>query len=175
MSDFDPMEPFMEARDEFEARTIVAVLEDAGLEARIFVLGNLGLPHSLTPGSTGIPVHVRRSKIAQARRALDASREVGASVDWESIDMGDEPPPTQARSPFFRTIRRAGLVVLSAALITATVAWALGAPAHVVSSSFGMALLISFLLIATAAVVREWSEQRASAERPSDEGPGGVD
>lgn len=163
MSDFDPMVPLLEARSEFEARTIVAVLEDSGLEARVFVLGNLGLPHALTPGSGGIPVHVRRSRIAQAQRVIEASREVGASVDWESVDIGDEPPSAPGRAPSLRVILRAAMVVIAAGVLTAIVAFVIGAGPSVISRAFGIALVLSFLLIAIAALLREWTERHTGA------------
>ncbi len=163
MSDFDPMEPLMEARDEFEARTIVAVLEDAGIEARVFVLGNLGLAHSLTPGCAGVPVHVRRSRLAQARRALEASRELGASVDWDSVDVGDEVPSDARNRLTLRSVWWAGVIVLGAGAAAVVVATAMGATSVVASQAFGAALLGSFAIMATAAFLRDWHERRAES------------
>lgn len=173
MSDFDPMVPFMNARDEFEARTIVAVLEDAGLEARIFVLGNLGLPHSMGPGVTGVPVHVRRSRVAQAQRVLDESREVGASVDWESVDIGDERPTPPRRAPSMGAIARSAMIVLLAGFVTAIVAWWMNATAIVTSRAFGMALVSAFLLIVASAFIREWNDRDRGDEASTPDGSDG--
>jgi len=176
MNDFDPMETLMEAGSEFEARTIIAVLEDAGIEARIFVLGNLGLPHALTPGARGVPVHVRRSQLERARQALAESREVGASVDWESVDVGDEPPPPARRAPSRLMLARAAGVVLVAGIVTVVVARIMGAKGSALSRSLVTVLGIAFLLIVISLAVREFVESRDRSPRSDGpEGDGGGD
>ena len=85
----DPLVTVHEARNEFEARTVAAVLEAAGVPASVFVLANFGLPTPLSPGATGIAVQVHSSRLHAARAALEANRELGASVDWDSVDVGE--------------------------------------------------------------------------------------
>lgn len=157
MSDFDPMEPFMEASSEFEARTVIAVLEDAGIEANIFVLGNLGLPHALTPGAKGVPVYVRRSQRALAERALAESRQIGASVDWESVDFGDAPsPPMPRRAPRLWTIiGRSAVVAVAAGAVASLVAWAMGASSVAATEAIATVIVLCFILMIASLGVRE--------------------
>lgn len=146
MSDFDPLVPLVDAENEFEARTIIAVLEDAGFEARIFVLGNLGLPRGLAPGARGVPVMVRRSKLDEARVALAESRALGASVDWASVDVGDEMPRWPARGGWMRRLVRLGAVVLLVAIAATFVAVLFGATRSASVRIFTITCALAFVV-----------------------------
>lgn len=162
MSDFDPLVPFVDAQGEFEARTIVAVLEDAGIEGHVFVLGDLGLTTSISPGGRGVPVFVRRSMVDRARQVLAESREIGASVDWDSIDVGEE-PPFPPRRRMMRSLVHAFAVMLLVGGAAATAMLLLGASAPVTTRAFFLTLAAAFVVMVIWAGVREWTGTRGAA------------
>lgn len=156
MTDFDPLVTLTEVSGEFEAGMIVAILEDAGIEAHIFVLGNLGLPMPLSPGARGIPVQVRQSQLEQARAALAESKEIGASVDWESVDVGEEPPfPPRRRT--LRSLVRLAAIALFVGGAAAIVAGGLGADVSVASRTFAITCVIALVVAAVIEGRREWA------------------
>jgi len=162
MSDFDPLVPFVDAQDEFEARTIIAVLEDADIEGHVFVLGNLGLPASISPGVRGVPVFVRRSMVDRARRVLAESREIGASVDWDSIDVGEEPefPP---RRRMFRSLLQGFALLLLIGGGVAVIMLLVGAGTSTTTRAFFLTFAAAFALMAIWSGVREWRSTRDEA------------
>lgn len=173
MSDFDPLVTLIETGGEFEARTIVAVLEDAGIEAHVFVLGNLGLPQPLSPGARGIPVMVRQSRREFAERVLAESRELGASVDWESVDVGDEPPfPPRRRG--LRSIMVLGSGVLLVAAAASMTAVGLGASQSSSARIFMITVAVAFVTLAISSGMREWRDARRDSHDRAHgpEGPG---
>src|SRR5687768_5330707 len=72
---------------EFEANTIVAVLEDAGIKAFAFSTMRAALP--LNQPLTGVPVQVRRMDFDRAQRALKQNVADSVDLDWDSVDVGD--------------------------------------------------------------------------------------
>ncbi|MBX3354609.1 MAG: hypothetical protein KF724_02800 [Phycisphaeraceae bacterium] len=157
--------PLLEAGGEFEARTIVAVLEDAGIEAHIFVLGNLGLPHSLTPGSTGIPVMVRQSSVEQAKAALEASKQLGASVDWDSVDVGPEPEFPPRRRRLKTVIAMGGIAILLAGGVALSAAM-FGVTSSTASKIFVFTLAAAFVTAVISSALRELRQQPKPADWP---------
>lgn len=156
MSDFDPLVTLMEANGEFEARMIVAVLEEAGIEAHVFVLGNLGLPMPLSPGSRGTPVQVRKSALEAARAALKENRELGASVDWDSVDVGAEPPFLPRRRSLRSFVRLAAMALLIGGAASA-IAAVLGANMSVTARVFMISCVATLIVTAILEGMREWN------------------
>lgn len=72
---------------EFEANTIVAVLEDAGIKAFAFSAIRAALP--LSERLTSVPVQVRRIDFDRAQRALKQNVADSVDLDWDSVDVGD--------------------------------------------------------------------------------------
>lgn len=157
MTEFDPLVTLIEVATEFEARTIVAVLDDSGIEAHVFVLGNLGLPMSLSPGARGVPVQVRASALAAARTALEESLQRGASVDWDSVDVGDEPPFVPRRRTL-RSLVRLGAVALLAGGAAAGVALSFGTGPSLTMRTFTITCLITLAVVAVISGLREWNQ-----------------
>jgi hypothetical protein len=83
---------------EFEAHAIVAVLEDAGIEAVAFGAMRAVLP--LSEKLTPVPVQVRARDLERAREALKQNQEDSVDVDWNEVDVGervDDLPLTQRK------------------------------------------------------------------------------
>lgn len=80
------------AATEFEAQAVAAVLEEAGVDAVAFPLSTngLGVGMSLASGALGVPVQVREEDVERAERALKENAFLAASVDWDSVDVGEE-------------------------------------------------------------------------------------
>lgn len=71
----------------FEAETIAAALRDQGVEARVMV------SNAAYAGLTNLNsarVMVRQDQIIQAQAALAVIQERGSSIDWDSVDVGDD-------------------------------------------------------------------------------------
>lgn len=86
--DPDSLVTLLTADSQFAAHTIVAVLEDAGIEAVAFDATAAGLGLGLNSGMIGVPVQVRRADLDQARAALDKNASDSIDVDWNAIDVG---------------------------------------------------------------------------------------
>ena len=99
MSDQDPDElvTLHVAANEFEARTIVAILEDREVKAVAFPtsLQTLGLDCAGVGMMSGIPVQVRFSDLERGRAALRANQFLADSVDWDAVDVGEEDPEAE--------------------------------------------------------------------------------
>jgi hypothetical protein len=80
------------AASDFEAQTIAAVLRDGGVEAAVFgaALGAFGLTGSGSRLLGGVPVQVRAGDLDRAKGVLRANQYRADSVDWDSVDVGDE-------------------------------------------------------------------------------------
>lgn len=79
------------AASEFEARTVASVLEEAGIEAVVFPTAISMLGFQLAAQALGgIPVQVRPEDEERARGALRLHKYIASSVDWDSVDVGDE-------------------------------------------------------------------------------------
>lgn len=95
---------------EFEAQTLVVVLEEAGIPASAFGSVRSTLP--LGARFTGVPVQVRRGDLERARVVLERRRTESADIDWDAVDLGaredDVPPARPGRMP---VLARLGFLV----------------------------------------------------------------
>jgi hypothetical protein len=91
-ADPDILVPLTYARTEFEAHTIAAALESAGIPSQVFAMtaGALQLGSGLTDP---IRVMVRRRDLEEAGRTLRAVRQESIDIDWSEVDVGDESLP----------------------------------------------------------------------------------
>ena len=80
----------MVCRNELEAQTIRALLEDAGIPAFVFEKGGLGigLTHS-TSRIGGVQIQVPAGRIEEARSTLKLVEVDAARIDWNEIDVGE--------------------------------------------------------------------------------------
>lgn len=119
----------VEASTAFEAQTIIAVLADSDIRAFSFAAGPLGFAGSMSGIDARMPVQVAAADLDRARAALKEARLIGASIDWDSVDVG-EPEPDRGvlrslldalRSPLFaarmRTLLIAVLVLLVCVIV----------------------------------------------------------
>ena len=105
---------------EFEANVLVAVLEEAGIEAFAFGAMRAALP--LSERLTSVPVQVRRRDLEQAKAALAQNVADSVDLDWDEVDVGerdDNLPLTQRNG--LPLIPRIGLltVILIVAIVAA--------------------------------------------------------
>ncbi|MBL9121796.1 MAG: hypothetical protein JNL80_17965 [Phycisphaerae bacterium] len=79
-----------EAPNEFAARSLVIVLEEAGIPAHTFGAGQLpNIPNLTTGKARGVAVHVARGDEAEARELLEDLPQRASDIDWDAIDVGD--------------------------------------------------------------------------------------
>lgn len=100
----------MEASTEFEAQTIAAVLEDAGIKAQVFALG-AALGMGMGPAFGRVLVQVGERDVEPARAALKDARFIGASVDWDSVDIDDSQAEVERPALPARFLARLGFLV----------------------------------------------------------------
>lgn len=108
-----------EARNEFEARCVQSVLEDAGIRSVTLPTGQAIFGFPMRVGSM-VPVRVLPDDLTRARQAIAEARWVGRSVDWDDVDVGEMPPEVArmlARSRSDAWIRRGILGVAWAAIL----------------------------------------------------------
>ncbi len=82
---------------EFEAATKAAVLEEAGIEAFTFGAVHASLP--LPTKFLQVPVQVRAAALDRAKAALAENKVESASVDWDSVDVGEREDTLPLRKP----------------------------------------------------------------------------
>jgi len=91
-NDPDQLVTITTATSEFTAHILIAVLEDAGVQA--FTFGSTGTTLGVAGQSTnprwGAPVQVRRSDLDTARDILLANRRDSIDIDWDQVDVGTE-------------------------------------------------------------------------------------
>ena len=79
-----------EAPNEFAARSLVIVLEEAGIPAHTFGAGQLPhIPNLTTGQARGVAVHVARGDEADARELLEDLPQRASDIDWDAIDVND--------------------------------------------------------------------------------------
>ncbi len=80
------------AASEFEAQTVAAILRDREIDVAVFsaAIGTLGLDAVGARLLGGIPVQVRMSDLERANDALRENKFLSDSVDWDSVDVGNE-------------------------------------------------------------------------------------
>jgi len=84
--------------NEFAAESVVAVLDEAGIPAWTFGLGQAALP--LGERLIGVPVQVRKADLERAKEALKQQVADSVDIDWDSVDVGeraDDLPLTSRR------------------------------------------------------------------------------
>jgi hypothetical protein len=95
-----------EVPSEFQARSLVIVLEDAGIRAFTFGAGELPHVANLTTGKVrGVTVHVARRDEPAARALLNELPTRTGEIDWDAIEVGEEeeserPDETKRASSF---------------------------------------------------------------------------
>lgn len=85
-----------EARSEFEAETIRAVLKDAGILSVALPSGSGVFGFPLTAQGLTVPVRVLPHDYDRAREVLAHARFIGRSVDWDDADVGEMLPEVRA-------------------------------------------------------------------------------
>jgi hypothetical protein len=89
-ADPDQLVTITTATSEFVAQILVAILDDAGIDA--FTFGSTGTTLGMTGHSTlkgwGLPVQVRRRDVDAAKAALQANRRDSVDIDWDMVDVG---------------------------------------------------------------------------------------
>ncbi len=111
------------ATSEFTAHILVAILEEAGVDARTFgstgtTLGISGLSQS---PRWGVPVQVRRGDLEQARAALQANRRDSIDIDWDMVDVGTS-GATSAGPHHPPVLPRVGWVIAAALVLVGLLA-----------------------------------------------------
>jgi type III secretory pathway lipoprotein EscJ len=84
---------------EFEAETLVAVLDEAGIKAVSYGTPNYIYPLTVTP--LGVPVQVRRVDLERAQAAIKQNVADSVDLDWDEVDVGqpqDDAEPTDAET-----------------------------------------------------------------------------
>ena len=71
MNDGDTLETLLKVRSAFEAESIVALLADAGIEAHVFDIADIGIPLGLNPTAARVPIQVPAGRIEEARKAKE--------------------------------------------------------------------------------------------------------
>jgi hypothetical protein len=105
-----PLATAVDAASEFEARTIVVVLEDAGIRAFVFPLADLPIPDPFTGRARTVPVQVAAGDLERARTVLAENRRDAAQIDWDELGT-DDPPPTPLGAGPLRALSRALVAV----------------------------------------------------------------
>lgn len=89
-----------EAPSEFAARSLIIVLEEAGITAVTFGAGQLPSIPTLTSGrARGVAVHVARRDEHRARVIVDELPRRASDIDWESIDVGESNDADESAGP----------------------------------------------------------------------------
>ncbi len=80
------------ATSDFEAQTIAAILRDREIDVAVFsaAIQAFGLDGAGSRMLGGIPVQVRAQDLERAQAALRANKFLADSVDWDSVDVGEE-------------------------------------------------------------------------------------
>ena len=88
--DPDQLTTITTATSEFSAQLLVAILNDAGIEA--FAFGSTGTALGITGQSTnprwGVPIQVRRKDVEAAKTILLANKRDSVDIDWDMVDVG---------------------------------------------------------------------------------------
>ena len=91
MNDGDTLQTLLKVRSAFEAESIVALLDDAGIEAHVFDIADVGIPIGLNPAAARVPIQVPASRIEDAHKAIQQARLEASTIDWSAVDVGPTP------------------------------------------------------------------------------------
>src|SRR5688572_3109245 len=80
----------------FQAGIIVAVLDEAGIQA--FSFDGLSALYPLGQRLTPAVVQVRRADLERARAALNQNVADSVDIDWDEVDVGEPEETVTARS-----------------------------------------------------------------------------
>lgn len=80
------------ATSDFEAQTVAAILRDREIDVAVFsaAIQAFGLDGTGNRMLGGIPVQVRAEDLERAKAALRSNKFLADSVDWDSVDVGEE-------------------------------------------------------------------------------------
>ena len=86
------------ATSEFTAHILIAILDDAGIEAMSFgsTGTTLGVTGQIANPRWGVPVQVRRRDADAAKAVLLANRRDSIDIDWDMVDVGQSGPHTSS-------------------------------------------------------------------------------
>ncbi|MHC4993099.1 MAG: putative signal transducing protein [Planctomycetota bacterium] len=118
--DHDDLVVLTKARSELEAQAVVAMLEDAGIDAVAFGAGESIFGFAAVRPGAGVPVQVRQVDLQAARDVLAEARADATSHADEATDEPFSPParmPWPARIAFGFTVAIVLLVVLGMILV----------------------------------------------------------
>jgi hypothetical protein len=134
--DAGAMPTAFEARSEFEAQCVRAVLEDAGIACVVVPSGTAIFGFPLRAGGRTIPVRVLPDDLSRAKQAISEAKFVGRSIDWDEVDLGEEGPDVARTLSRTRRVRRTRMVVAAIVWIF-LIAVALSAVAGLVRAVVG--------------------------------------
>ena len=80
-----------ETRTAFEAETIAAALRERGVDARVFDSATTQAWGMAISGVSGAKVVVLEHQADEARKAMEEVRVESASIDWDAVELGDDP------------------------------------------------------------------------------------
>jgi hypothetical protein len=88
--DPDQLTTITTATSEFSAQLLVAILNDAGIEAFAFAgTGTtLGGYWQSTNPRWGVPIQVRRKDVEAAKTTLLANKRDSVDINWDMVDVG---------------------------------------------------------------------------------------
>jgi hypothetical protein len=92
--DPDQLVTITTATSEFTAHLLIAILDDAGIEAMSFgsTGTTLGVTGQIANPRWGVPVQVRRRDADAAKAVLQANRRDSIDIDWDMVDVGPAGP-----------------------------------------------------------------------------------
>ncbi len=102
----------------FEAHTLAAVLQDAGVEA--VVMGTTPWAGVPLDASSRVAVQVRRELAERARLVLEANVSDSIDIDWDEIDVGQR-EDTLPLSPVGRMPVPARIALVVATILVAII------------------------------------------------------
>jgi len=110
---------------EFHANTIVALLQDHGIEAHAFGTGTswLGLAMWANLGGLrGVPVQVQQKNLHAAQDIINKRKAESVDIDWDELDVGEPDKSSTQQSTTTRTPVLAQLsFVVAVAIVIVTI------------------------------------------------------
>lgn len=119
------------ATSDFEAQTVAAILRDREIDVAVFsaAIQAFGLDGAGSRMLGGIPVQVRADDLERAKSALRANKFLADSVDWDSVDVGEEEESAKRLAQpglvdaFGRFMVRGGAIAFVIIVIVSAVTW----------------------------------------------------
>ena len=82
---------------EFEANLLAIVLQDNGIEAKVFGIPTIGIGVPLSCGLQGVPLQVRASDVKRAREILLENKRNSIDIDWDDLELAGSGEPFKGR------------------------------------------------------------------------------